>query len=403
MKKKEAIRQLKSRVDHWDDQCSGITGQMADTHHADYSFQDMKDIRSSWREHGRELENRIRELETSDSSEVSSGYLLPEAIAHMAPSQTILVCLNCGYEIIADQSKACSWCGRTCDASREEYRQEQQRLDYLTTLTPAVCLNILKEGVTAWKAWRTQYHPRSVNLQGLDLRPFSLRGVDLSSCDLTEAKLSGLDMTGSDMRYATFKKASMENMKLEDCFLSNSDFKGAHMAGTSFCGSRLYEAKLKDADMTGCDFQGCKMHYREIYWICPADFTGAKLIRANMPDASLEEVFLKKANCTDANLAGLRANDDFYVEHLIMPGAKLNNSSWANSHISDCTFDGADFTDADFQGAKFTRCSFTEANWTGVNLEDAEFVDCDCSGVTMDAVKGVSKSSKQCWETGQAG
>ena len=53
-------------------------------------------------------------------------------------------------------------------------------------------LNMLRQGVDAWNAWRKQ-HPVEVDLSGADLT-----GADLSGADLRGTNLSGADLSGAD-------------------------------------------------------------------------------------------------------------------------------------------------------------------------------------------------------------
>src|SRR3954454_7624459 len=62
----------------------------------------------------------------------------------------------------------------------------------------------LKQGSTAWNAWRKENVSivpdlSDADLPGADLRDSDLHGADLSDADLTGANLTGSDLHGADL------------------------------------------------------------------------------------------------------------------------------------------------------------------------------------------------------------
>jgi uncharacterized protein YjbI with pentapeptide repeats len=132
-------------------------------------------------------------------------------------------------------------------------------------------LKILRQGVTAWNAWREK-EPEVKP----DLREAKLREADLFKVDLT-----GADLCGADLRRANLGLAGLFGADLSEADLSEADFSEADLRGAN-----LTEADLSEAHLFGTNLRG-------------ADLSGATLIGASLINASLVETTL-----TDVNLAG---------------------------------------------------------------------------------------------------
>jgi hypothetical protein len=99
-------------------------------------------------------------------------------------------------------------------------------------------VEILKQGVEAWNAWRKQQNPDThkagvgaaawekwrennpelipdlseADLSGMDLRKANFRGANLSNADLRNADLRGTDMYYSDLGGVSVRGAKFSNM-----------------------------------------------------------------------------------------------------------------------------------------------------------------------------------------------
>jgi len=89
---------------------------------------------------------------------------------------------------------------------------------------------MLKQGVTAWNAWRRE-NP--------NIRP------DLSNADLSGADLSGANLARANLREAVLFKANLT---------------GADLSGADLSGADLSLAPLVSADLTGAVLTGCRIY-----------------------------------------------------------------------------------------------------------------------------------------------
>ena len=93
-------------------------------------------------------------------------------------------------------------------------------------------VTLLKQGVTAWNAWREK-NP--------DIRRPDLAGADLNGANLDLANLSGAHLTGADLSGAG---------------LSGAGLRGADLACADLEGAPMVRADLTGADLTGCRIYG---------------------------------------------------------------------------------------------------------------------------------------------------
>src|SRR5438067_1203647 len=149
-------------------------------------------------------------------------------------------------------------------------------------------LEILRQGVDVWNAWRKDNPSNVPDLSGAELEKMELRNADLRGADFTESDLSGVDLNSAVLEQANFQKANLFNV--------------------IFCFSDLRTTKLKDAfliathfsqvNLSGVDFSGVNL--------TGADFILCDLSDANLAGADLSQVRFMAANLNRANLNGCR-------------------------------------------------------------------------------------------------
>jgi uncharacterized protein YjbI with pentapeptide repeats len=120
-------------------------------------------------------------------------------------------------------------------------------------------LQILRQGVKAWNAWRKQHgdvRPDlsaasliATPLSGVDLSRTDLSGTDLSVTDLSRADLSRADLIGTDLRQARLTEANLTNADLH-----NADLTGALLIDTNLSRAFLMGADLSEALLYGTIF-----------------------------------------------------------------------------------------------------------------------------------------------------
>jgi len=150
-------------------------------------------------------------------------------------------------------------------------------------------LQILKQGVEVWNAWRGQHkftRPdltetnltkadlSGVNLSWVNLRGADLRGANLSRADLNRVNLRGAYLSETDLRGADLNRADLNRADLTWANLSGTDFNGANLSGAILHGAILHGAILRGADLTQAN-------------LTEADLSGANLSQVRL----LETVF----------------------------------------------------------------------------------------------------------------
>jgi hypothetical protein len=127
-------------------------------------------------------------------------------------------------------------------------------------------LAILKQGVSAWNAWRNE---------NLEILP------DLSEVRLSAARLAGVNLFTANLRRANLNEADLNHADLREANLRN-----AKLGRASLCYADLLNANIFGADLNG------------------ANLALASFLKANLGNANLSEANLSGTNLTEANLNG---------------------------------------------------------------------------------------------------
>jgi Pentapeptide repeats (8 copies) len=189
-------------------------------------------------------------------------------------------------------------------------------------------LDLLKQGSTAWNAWRVQHKEVRPDLSELDLREANLREADLHEADLSDVDLSKAD-------------------------LSRTNLNGAHLSGADLSGANLREAYLIQADLSGANLSDTNLRWANLHF--------ANLSKANLQQADLSEATLSYANLNGANL-----------NRTILVGTNL-----AYAILTDCSMYGISAWDVQLEGAvqfNLTITPFDQPIITVDNLKIAQFI-----------------------------
>jgi uncharacterized protein YjbI with pentapeptide repeats len=149
-------------------------------------------------------------------------------------------------------------------------------------------LDLLRQGVKAWNAWRAKEPSVSPDLGEAYLGSADLAGANLSGADLSHVALTLADLRAADLRAANLKRADLLLADLLLADLTAADLREADLGGTS-----LYRAKLG-----GAKLQGANLVF--------ANLIEANLEAANLQGAVLEAASLVKTNLANADLTGCR-------------------------------------------------------------------------------------------------
>jgi len=206
-------------------------------------------------------------------------------------------------------------------------------------------LAILRQGVTAWNAWR---------LENPAVRP-DLSRADLEGADLSRANLNISNLRGAD--------------------LFTTDLHGANLNGAELAEANLTEAKLSGATLIAVDLSGVNLSR--------ADLSHADLFKANLISATLIGANLSNAELIGTNLSG----------------ADLSDSDLSGTGLGSADFSEANLVGANLSGADLFKTNFTAVSLHAVNLSEARaghtvFVNNDLSAVVgLEKVLHTSPSS----------
>ena len=110
-------------------------------------------------------------------------------------------------------------------------------------------LQVLKQGVKAWNAWRRKNPHIRPDLIGAIRPQTDLSGANLAGVDLTAAGLIGTNLESANLR-----KANLTDAHLGGANLSRANLKGATLNNTNFSWANLTRANLTGAFLEGALF-----------------------------------------------------------------------------------------------------------------------------------------------------
>ncbi len=142
-------------------------------------------------------------------------------------------------------------------------------------------LEILKQGVDVWNAWRADNPTIRPDFSGADLKRAELSGADLSEADLSEAKLVLAKLLGTNLGGANLNGASLGGAQLDGAYLGGARLNGANLSATNLIAADLSDADLSQTDLSDADLRGAKLR--------KTDFSRSKLGGVDLRDADLVE------------------------------------------------------------------------------------------------------------------
>lgn len=192
---------------------------------------------------------------------------------------------------------------------------------------------------------------RGLDLSGLDFKGAVLSRANLFGADLTAANLAGADLTGAVLDRTVlvrtdFSKADLQNASIlrpsvaPDLRFVAQDlplFRDANLRGVRIT-ARLGGADFSHADLTDADFAPASergLGGTPTHGLAHVNFTGAKLVNANMSGLTLTFAKFRDANLRGANLSE----------------ADLSRADLTGADLTGANLAGADLTDANLVGA----------------------------------------------------
>jgi len=109
----------------------------------------------------------------------------------------------------------------------------------------------LKQGVTAWNAWRRKNPKLKPDLSRALLVDLELRGINLSDANLARVNLRQATLSRANLTRANLARADLRAASLRRARLDHADLTGAILRHTS-----LAEVSLEGCSLTGCEIYG---------------------------------------------------------------------------------------------------------------------------------------------------
>ena len=153
---------------------------------------------------------------------------------------------------------------------------------------------MLRKGVAAWNEWRDQNASIQPDLAGADLFGANLIGADLRSASLTGACLIDTDLSKALLSRAVLLRAICS---------SETDFSGARLVYADLSGLNLNGVRFIEANLNGASLRGANLIGANFY---AADLVRADLTAADLTGASLQAARLMNTEFSGANLTGCR-------------------------------------------------------------------------------------------------
>ncbi len=207
-------------------------------------------------------------------------------------------------------------------------------------------LDLIRQGVDVWNAWRKEHLDTKVdlskaNLRSIDLSSAYFTGVHFSGADLRETNLGFANFSGADLREAdlreanltraNFSNANLSNANLELSYLSRTDFLGAYLNGASFSNTTLINADFYGANLSRVNLSRAYLYGTNLSnaILSEANFSNTEVIFTIFGDVDLRvvhglETILHKGPSTIGTDTLLRSEGD--IPEIFLRGAGLSDS-----------------------------------------------------------------------------
>jgi uncharacterized protein YjbI with pentapeptide repeats len=191
-------------------------------------------------------------------------------------------------------------------------------------------VRILKQGVSAWNAWRKEYPDAQPDLSHADLR-----GLDVTRFNADY--YYEMEDFQHEMEYETewgeSEPVNIVNLKEEEIVVEDDDLfpqNGFDLRNANLANAMLDGACLVGAHLAGAILENAILHGSDLI---RASLRGANLARANFLGANLQFADLTRSNLTesilyDANLSGAQ------FEKTVMTGAAIGSTVFADNDLS---------------------------------------------------------------------
>ncbi len=244
-------------------------------------------------------------------------------------------------------------------------------------------LNLLKQNVQAWNAWKEEHPNETVDLSYADLRrarlsKANLKGANLSHANLSDASLSDADLQDADLQNANLSGALMfSGVKLQRANLSRAKLNGVHLPVNNLSQASFFAADLRNTNLMGA------------FFLRDTDFREADFRGANLEDTDVEGADFRGANLSNINLGIMypRGGDfrgaNLSYARIMEYGDHISGFDLSNTNFEQANLSGADFHDTNLSGVSFRNAKLERINLSNANLQQADFRGADLSGANL--------------------
>ena len=117
-------------------------------------------------------------------------------------------------------------------------------------------LELIEQGVDAWKRWRLEHPDESPDLESAYLFEQSLPGINLSYTNLSRACLIGANLEGADLSGANLNGVYANNANLQGASLATADLQDGNFIEANLNQANLSDAAVDNANFTNACLQG---------------------------------------------------------------------------------------------------------------------------------------------------
>jgi uncharacterized protein YjbI with pentapeptide repeats len=201
-------------------------------------------------------------------------------------------------------------------------------------------LEILKQGVDRWNAWRDQNQDLKIHLKGANLNKRH-SNIDLSDVDLCEhymfdglygrRDLKGINLRDANLVNVVIRKADLHGADLRHASLSGADLRGTDLSHADLSESFIHHADLSEVNLSHANLKNA------ILWetnLSHADLSGADLTHSNLARAILIGTKVDRAKLSGSRIYGINVWDlegefaeqkDLIISKTDIPGVTVDN------------------------------------------------------------------------------
>lgn len=153
-------------------------------------------------------------------------------------------------------------------------------------------VEILKQGVGTWNAWRRKHGDVRPDLIRANLSDADLRGANLNDVELSDANLRHVDLSNAYLKGAFLKDVYLNDANLSDAHLSNANISNSDLINVDLSGAYLGNANLDRVDLRGAKLARADLigaYFRDAF-LNGADFTDVKLLSVTFANVDLRNV-----------------------------------------------------------------------------------------------------------------